>query len=255
MTRQARWAGIGAAALVLAAAATAEAQSLASRAAAAPDGKLRMSFAARPGVCGYGENIVSTRHTADWESACDPGPVRVVLSVLDGRVTGVKTYVGGRWRPAEGVATDLGMVSAPRAADYLLSLAAKLDGRAGKDAILPATLADSAAVWPALLAIARDTSRPRETRKAAVFWLGQAAGKAATEGLESLALDRSGDRAVREHAIFALSQRPHVEGVPALIRIARTHPDPALRKKAIFWLGQSEDPRALALFEELLTKH
>jgi HEAT repeat protein len=42
--------------------------------------------------------------------------------------------------------------------------------------------------------------------------------------------------------------------VPALIRIAKTHSDPDIRRKAIFWLGQSHDPRALALFEDLLTK-
>ena len=30
--------------------------------------------------------------------------------------------------------------------------------------------------------------------------------------------------------------------------------DPEIRRKALFWLGQSEDPRALALFEELLTR-
>ena len=66
--------------------------------------------------------------------------------------------------------------------------------------------------------------------------------------------DRATDRDVREQAVFALSQRPHDEGVPALIRIAREKADPELRKKAIFWLGQSDDPRALALFEELLTK-
>jgi hypothetical protein len=40
--------------------------------------------------------------------------------------------------------------------------------------------------------------------------------------------------------------------VPVLIRIARTNPHPELRRKALFWLGQSEDPRALSLFEELL---
>jgi hypothetical protein len=33
----------------------------------------------------------------------------------------------------------------------------------------------------------------------------------------------------------------------------RTHRDPDIRRRAIFWLGQSNDPRALALFEELLT--
>jgi hypothetical protein len=37
-----------------------------------------------------------------------------------------------------------------------------------------------------------------------------------------------------------------------LIRIARASPDPELRKTALFWLGQTEDPRALALFEEIL---
>jgi len=42
--------------------------------------------------------------------------------------------------------------------------------------------------------------------------------------------------------------------VPALIRIAKENKDPDLRRKAIFWLGQSDDPRALALFEELLTR-
>jgi HEAT repeat protein len=59
---------------------------------------------------------------------------------------------------------------------------------------------------------------------------------------------------VREQAVFALSQRPREEGVPSLIRIAKTHSDPEIRRKAIFWLGQSHDPRALALFEDLLTK-
>jgi hypothetical protein len=40
--------------------------------------------------------------------------------------------------------------------------------------------------------------------------------------------------------------------VPSLIRIARTNRDPEIRKSAIFWLGQSRDPRALTYFEEVL---
>ena len=87
-----------------------------------------------------------------------------------------------------------------------------------------------------------------------MFWLGQAAGDAATKGLTDLVDDGNQDREVRESAVFALSQRPRDEGVPALIRIARENKDPDLRRKAIFWLGQSDDPRALSLFEELLTK-
>jgi HEAT repeat protein len=54
--------------------------------------------------------------------------------------------------------------------------------------------------------------------------------------------------------VFALSQRPREEGIPALIAVAKTNRDPEIRRKALFWLGQSEDPRALDLFEQLLTK-
>jgi HEAT repeat protein len=107
-------------------------------------------------------------------------------------------------------------------------------------------------VWPVLLRIARRTELPLETRRQAVFWLGQAAGEAATRGLDSLVTDGGGELEVRKQAVFALSQRPADEGVPALIRIARSNPHGELRKTALFWLGQSEDPRAIALFEEIL---
>jgi HEAT repeat protein len=60
------------------------------------------------------------------------------------------------------------------------------------------------------------------------------------------------DLEIRKHAVFALSQGPAEEVVPMLIRIARTNRQPELRKQALFWLGQSEDPRAISLFEEIL---
>lgn len=224
---------------------------VADRVAAVRDGKVRMSFAAKPGVCGDGAHIRTVHRTDDWEGFCDTGPVRVVLSMTGGAVIDVDTYVGGLWRSQPGV-TDLGDVPAAEAAAYLLSLASAAGGRVGKQAVLPAVLADSAVVWPQLLALARDASRPRATRRSAVFWLGQAAGEEATRGLRSIVDDRDTDLAVREHAVFALSQRPADEAVPSLIRLAREHPDPRIRKKALFWLGQSGDPRAIALFEELL---
>jgi HEAT repeat protein len=126
------------------------------------------------------------------------------------------------------------------------------DGDVSGDPLLPATLADSITIWPSLLRLARTPSVPQETRRTAVFWLGEAAGTAAARTLDSIATDSAGDREVRKQAVFALSQRSGNEGVPALLRIARTNPDPELRKSALFWLGQSEDPRALALFEEIL---
>ena len=232
------------------------AQSLAARVRGAPEGTVRLSFASREGVCGSGSNSITIRDRDDhgeWEGACERGPVRVSLRLRGGRVTESQTYVGGRWRSGSGPATDLGLVPATEAADVLLALAEEAADEAGGDMITAATLADSAVVWPRLLRLARDTRLGEHTRRQAVFWLGQAAGEAATRGLDSIATQGSEeDLELREHAVFALSQRPAEEGVPALIRIARTHRHPELRKKALFWLGQSEDPRAIALFEELL---
>src|SRR5213595_3830258 len=84
---------------------------------------------------------------------CQPGPVRVVLGRAGKEIVDVNVYVGpGPVQPSPGV-TDLGTVQAQDAAEYLLSLAAKADGRPGRDAITPAVLADSATVSPQLLAI------------------------------------------------------------------------------------------------------
>jgi hypothetical protein len=37
-----------------------------------------------------------------------------------------------------------------------------------------------------------------------------------------------------------------------LINLAKSHRDPAVRKKAMFWLGQSKDPRAVEFFAQVL---
>ncbi len=240
------------------------AQSLDGRIAAAPAGEeVRLSFAARPGVLGDGERRIA------WDcgdgpcrggvrrgdrARCEPGPVRVRLTRRDGVVVDVDTYGGGAWPAAPGRVTDLGTVSAPEAARFLLDLARRDRGTAGGAAILPAALADSIVVWPTLLAIARDDAVPRQARRDAIFWIGQAAERAATDGLTDL-LDRpEAELVIQEAAVFALSQRPAEEGVPVLIQVARAHRDPRVRRAALFWLAQSGDRRAVDLFEEILTR-
>ena len=256
-------------ALTLAALVLVQQQPLERRVAGAPDGSVRFSFAAKPGVYGNGRNMISwdcdkgNCHNRqvdgnwddhdDWDMPCDSGPVRVALTKSSGRITDLRVYVGGEWRPNT-TATDLGTVSTKDAATYLLALALKDESRASEKAIFPAVLADSVTIWPDLLKVAKADNVSRKVKRSAVFWLGQAAGDAATRGLTDLVDDGGADREVRETAVFALSQRPRDEGVPALIRIARQNKDPDLRRKAIFWLGQSDDPRALSLFEELLTR-
>lgn len=244
----------GAAAFLMLAAGELPAQSIADRVARAPDGKVRFSYAAREGVCGNGRNNISVRShgDVDWEDDCEPGPVRLVLTKVDGRITRVRAYVGGRWRAAEGATTDLGDVPARAAGEYLLDLAER-GGSGAKEALFPATIADSFVAYPGLLRIARSDRATNETRKSAVFWLGQATGDKVTESLDSVVTDASGNREVRESAVFALSQRPDDEGVPVLLRLAQNDRDPEIRRKAVFWLGQSDDPRALDFFEKVLT--
>jgi len=258
---------IGLLAVLVGAAAPAAAQTLAQRVARAPDGVAHLSYAAREGVCGNGAGSISFdcaggdcgRHRvnsgSDWDEdacPCEAGPVRLALEISGGRVTRLRAYVGGHWRA--GAATDWGAVPAAEAAHWLLDLARAGGGPAAHDAVFPAILADSVTVWPDLVRLARDGAVERKVREQAVFWLGQAAGDAAVKDLTALVGDDTLDRDVREQAVFALSQQPRDVGVPALIQVARTNRDPELRKKAFFWLGQSGDPRALSLFEEVLTR-
>lgn len=263
ITRSAALAGL----ILAATAVTAPAQNIASRVAGVKDGIVRMSFASRPDVCGRGTSISTNGdrnrnfswgnesvRDVEWDYDCERGPVRVVMDISGGQITNIRGYVGGRWRTPSPNVVDLGTVPAREAADYLIGLASRLRSKAGEKAIFPALIADSATVWPSLIRIARDENVPTSTRRQAVFWVSQAAGDAVTKGLDDIVSDNSVDRDIREQAVFALSQRPKAESVPALIRVARTNRDPQIRKKAMFWLGQSNDPRAIALFEEILAK-
>lgn len=249
-----------------------DAATIARRVAAAPDGEIRISYAARPDVVGDGERIIAwdcdpsgrcehQQFRGDWNRGMEnwrdwsmqPGPVRVALRVSNKAVTSMRVYVGGRWRDSHDV-TDLGAVPAASAAQYMLGLARQDFGRGTREAVFAAVLADSVTIWRDLLGIARDRNVRTEARKQALFWLGQEAEDAAMRGIDSIITSDDEALEVKKAAVFALSQRPKDEGVPALIRVARTNRDTRLRKHAMFWLAQSGDPRAVDLFEEILTR-
>jgi hypothetical protein len=199
----------------------------------------------------YNRSDTRSSRDVEYDIDCDSGPGRLVVVRRDGETTDLRFYVGGRC--ASSTAATWAW-SAPARVDFLIGLAESHDGKAGRDAIFPVTLVDSVTVWPMLMRIARNDSRPRSIREGATFWLGQLAEEPATRGLTELVGDAALDREVRESAIFALSNRRDREGIPALINVVRTSRDPELRKKALFWLANSRDPRALDLIEELLTK-
>jgi len=103
---------------------------------------------------------------------------------------------------------------------------------------------------PALVGLAHGAVAS-ETRGQALFWLAQRAGAEARAAI-TRAIEEDPETDVKRQAVFALSEMPPDEGVPLLIDLARRHRNPAVREQAFFWLGESEDPRALRFFEEIL---
>ncbi|HEX7980671.1 MAG TPA: HEAT repeat domain-containing protein [Gemmatimonadaceae bacterium] len=241
------------------------AQSLAQRVRAVGTGVAELHYTARPGTCGDGResfSFGSGMHFGNWYGRssdgmapfCQPGPARVRLRIEGGTITSVRVSVGPA-RSSEERPTELGAVSSREAAAFFLALADSTEGNVAKHAITAAVLADSASVWPQLLAIATDTARvPRSVRHDATFWAGQfAAAKLAGNDDDLAAADDGDDRDdARSAAVFALSQLRGRAGVEPLLQVARTNRDPAVRRKALFWLGESGDPRAIALFREIL---
>jgi hypothetical protein len=249
---------------------TASAQDLASRVAAVRDGRVEVRFTAREGVCGDGRTFVRLgehQFHGTWNSdtprrECVPGPVRVVARIAGGRVEELRGYVGPgpSVREGEAAVTDLGTVPAPEAARWLMDVARTAEGRVAQHAIMPAVLADSAVVWRDLLAIARDDSgRSRQTRREAAHWLSTFAS-AAIDGRPNDIVsgrddrDESDEVEAKKAAVFALSQLRDNAGVPQLVQVARTNREPAVRRQALFWLGQSGDKRGLDVMEEVLSR-
>jgi len=235
-------------------------QGLSQRIASAPDGAVQFAYAARPGVCGNGRTYYSINGSLWFGSMndntlrsdpCQPGPVRVVLGRAGKEIVDVNVYVGPAPAQQSPGVTDLGTVPAKDAAEYLLSIAAKVDGRPGRDAITPAVLADSATVSPQLLAIARDQTRSRETRSSAISWLNRAPDERGgvspsqlAKTLGDMARDENDNQQVRQTALHVLARQENGEGIPALIDLSRVTQDIWLGKQALSVLAQSGDPRA-----------
>lgn len=232
-------------------------QSLASRIDAARASMLEFHFAARSGVCGDGRNYIRTDHESwigSWNdamrpAACDAGPVRVVLVRADREAVRLETYAGPLAH--DSAATSLGAVTAREAATYLLGIARAGEGRVARDALLPASLADSAAVVAPLLAIAKDQSRARELRRSALSYATRR--RATPDALSAeetirtvlaMARDENEHSNMRQHAAGQLASFARGEGVPALIQLASSGTDLWLAKYATEVLGRSGDPRA-----------
>jgi hypothetical protein len=241
--------------------ATVVGQDLARRVSAVDDGVARLTYPTRPGIeiCDQGIRMGDdhmmwwSRHGDEDPRNCRPGPAEIELRIRDGRVRGIDLI--RREADRTSGAVDLGTVSAQVAVDYLMDVARTGgSGRGEEDAVFPAYIADAQGLWRDLLALGRERRVDEDVRTSAIFWVGQEAAAAATEGLADVAMDDDEEQEVRDAAVFALSQRPTDEAVSFLMEVARTAPGLETRKSAMFWLAQTEDDRALDFFEEILLR-
>jgi hypothetical protein len=103
-----------------------------------------------------------------------------------------------------------------------------------------------------LMNLATNESESIEMRKKALFWAGQNSRTSMAE-LTGL-YDRMTSREMKDQLIFVYSQRREREAVDKLMDIAKRETDRDLRKKALFWLGQSKDPRVAEFLMQLINQ-
>jgi HEAT repeat protein len=141
--------------------------------------------------------------------------------------------------------------STPEDAAFLRTLFGQVQSGKLRDQILMAAAQrEDAESQRWLVSVARDGSLPIEVRKKAIFWASQS--DLPTAELTAL-YDALTERALREHAIFALSQRDDKAATDKLLAIARGSGDMEVRKKALFWLAQKDDPEITKMIGSLVT--
>lgn len=233
---------------------SAHGQSLANRIASAGDRSVQFSFPARPGVCGDGRTYISTgsgnfygSFSSNSADQCQAGPVRIVLDLADRNVVALRTYVGALSPAVDAGVTNLGAVTSAEAADYLLDIASRADGRVGHDAIFAALLGDNVDATSRLLDIGRDQNRPLETRRAALAGLGRSDAPQLDKvgaALVQIATNENDVQQVRTQALSVLSRLDHGAGIQPLVQLASGNMTSWIGRESLRVLSGSGDPRA-----------
>ena len=110
---------------------------------------------------------------------------------------------------------------------------------------------DSEAANEFLLEIARSDG-PMEVRSNAIFWLGQRGDERVVDVLIGL-WGEVDEVEVRNQLLFGLAQINSEASIDHLIAVAKSeNEDPELRQQAVFWLGQSEHPKAKQALIEII---
>jgi HEAT repeat protein len=133
---------------------------------------------------------------------------------------------------------------------YLRGIYPRLESDKLKEAVLQGMGEDGSAGSAWLIDRARDSRESLKIRKSALFWAGQ---RELTPTKDLVAFYRNAaEPELREHAVFVLSQRQDDAALNELMRIAREDSDKRMRARALFWLGQKDDPRVAKLMGDRL---
>ncbi|MEX2281904.1 MAG: M56 family metallopeptidase, partial [Gemmatimonadota bacterium] len=236
-------------------------------------GVVRFSYPSRPSICGTGEEKDGTRMFAlqpdgdwlpagrtdvltlyvwdrgelmrndlggdgTWTTPCNPGPARVDLTVVNGKVVALDLSVADPAPRLSGPVTDLQVVSATDAAQYLLTLAPQAANHVGERALLAVMMArGSSSMAGRLLPLLEDSTLPERIRQSAQGWLNTVAQPQQQE------LDRLADLSLPLTTRIEILRRQRSEEVlTALVswRYDRV-PDRAMRVELIDWLSQREN--------------
>jgi len=147
----------------------------------------------------------------------------------------------------------LGQRHSPENADFLKSLFQKVENDDLKDKIIfSLSQMGGSDNYRWLMDIALNPKEDIEIRKKALFWAGQ--GHNVDMGDLVKLYDSMSDREMKEQLIFVYSQRREEAALDKLFQIGKNDPDRELRKKAIFWIGQSRSPRAAQYLQELINQ-
>ena len=227
------------------------------------EGTVRLTYAARPGLCGDGRETIRSGpavivlpnmfgYGRSDINVCFTGPVRVAIRHSNGETISYRVHVGGRWS-AEDDATDLGIVSAPDAARYLLDQATRTNGRNSEYALAAAVFADSIDLVPDLARIARNDQFQRELRQRAVFWIGSYDDEASTRTLHELASESRLDDEIRGSAIIALGRDDISDDDVAWLRSLYPNVSEKLRDNIFLAVSRSDSPRASRWLSSVVT--
>lgn len=209
----------------------------------------------KPGACRL-EKSNQSWGSSDQNPTQDPY-INVLARVREGRVEEVRSFSescpldagGRRFIRLEGVQPEesvrflqaLGKADTSKEADL------------ADDVLASIALHRNATAVAALAEFATSSRYHPDTRENALFWLGEARGRAGYEIVARVLREEKNDD-IREKALFALSESPVPEAGETLLSTARADRSSDVRSEALFWLAQMDHGKAPTTILEAIDK-